>query len=125
VPSGQFFTQDGCVLFYRSTYREFILRAAIGIDLVSNAVIQSQNAFVVQISNSHELSPIRDYLLLDFSPISTRRRMASERVVSFAAAQASTLAIDPAGILATIWGSLPVGGRPLFLGITFIDFFII
>jgi len=36
------------------------------------------------------------------SPSSTSRRMASERVVSCAAAQASTLAIDSAGILAII-----------------------
>src|SRR5438876_128620 len=61
-----------------------------------------------------------------FSPISTRRRNASERVVSFAAAQASTSAISAAGILDVTCGSRPVAGRPrLFFGVTFIDFFII
>jgi hypothetical protein len=52
--------------------------------------------------------------------------MASERVVSFAVAQASTSAISAGGILAAICGSFPVGGLPRrFLGETFIDFFII
>jgi hypothetical protein len=41
-------------------------------------------------------------------------------------AHASTPAISSAGILAAICGSLPVDGLPrLFLGATFIDFFII
>jgi hypothetical protein len=61
-----------------------------------------------------------------FSPISTSVLNASERDVSFATAQASTCAISSAGIRAAICGSLPVAGRPrLFLGATFIDFFII
>ncbi len=63
-----------------------------------------------------------------FSPSSTSRRNASERLVSFAAAQASTCAINGGGIRAAIWGSLPpFAGRPLrfFFGATIIDFFII
>ena len=52
------FAQGGCVLLYCRPARELMFRAAVGVDLISNVVIQSQNAFVVQISNSHELSPI-------------------------------------------------------------------
>jgi hypothetical protein len=52
--------------------------------------------------------------------------MASERDVSCAAAQASTSAIIASGILCVTCGSLPVAGRPrVFLGGTFIDFFMI
>ena len=114
APSDQFFTQDGCVLFHRITCREFVLRIAIGNDLVSNAVIQSQNAFVVQIINPHEHSPLRDYLLLDFSPISTSRRMATERpgLSSCAAAQASIMATISSDQRVPICRPRPVAGRP-------------
>jgi hypothetical protein len=54
-----------------------MFRAAVGVDLISNALVQSQNAFVVQISNSHELSPIRDYLPFAFGPSSTRRELSN------------------------------------------------
>jgi hypothetical protein len=67
--------------------------------------------------------PIRYFFA--FIPNSTKRRNASERLVSFAAAQASTSAINDAGIREVTWGSRPVAGRPrLFFGVTFIDFFI-
>ena len=79
-PFDHFFAQGGRVLFYSRSGREFVFQASVGVDLVSNIVVKAQNAFVVQINNSHELSPIRDYLLLAFSPSSTRRRMASGRV---------------------------------------------
>jgi hypothetical protein len=47
-------------------------------------------------------------------------------LVSFASAQASTLAMSSGGILAATWGFFPVAGLPLrFLGATFIGFFII
>ncbi len=59
------------------------------------------------------------------SPNSTRRRNASERLVSFAAAQASTSAINVGGIREVTCGLRPVAGRPRFLfGVTFIDLFI-
>jgi hypothetical protein len=61
-----------------------------------------------------------------FSPSSTRRRNASDRLVSFAVAQASTCTISSVGIREVTWGSRPVAGRPrLFFGVTFIDFFMI
>jgi hypothetical protein len=60
-----------------------------------------------------------------FSPSSTSRRIASDRLVSFAAAQASTSAINAGGIRAAMWGSLPVPGRPRFLGATLVDLFMI
>jgi hypothetical protein len=45
--------------------------------------------------------------------------------VSFIVAQASTSAINAAGIRDVTCGSRPVAGRPRFLfGVTFIDFFI-
>ena len=59
------------MLFYRISGREFMFRSSVGIDLTSNIVIQAQNAFVIQISNSHGLSPLRDYLPLAFRPSST------------------------------------------------------
>ena len=50
--------------------------------------------------------------------------MASERLVSFATAQASTWQINGAGIREVTCGSRPVGGRPrFFFGVTFIDRF--
>jgi hypothetical protein len=103
-----------------------MLRAAIGIDLVSNAVIQSQNAFVVQISNSHELSPIRDYLLLDFSPISTSRRMASESegMSGWFSAQRIISARIAGSARKPIIGVIPVAGRPADFCLADIAFFI-
>jgi hypothetical protein len=63
---------------------------------------------------------------LVLSPSSTRRRNASDRLVSFAVAQASTCTISSVGIREVTWGSRPVAGRPrLFFGVTFIDFFMI
>jgi len=53
--------------------------------------------------------------------------MASERPRSFASPQASALAISAGGIRMVTIGSLPPDGgrpRPLFFGVTFIDFFI-
>ena len=64
-------------------------------------------------------------LVLTVKPSSTKRRIASERLVSFAAAQASTSAINTAGIRDVTCGSRPVAGRPrFFLGVTFIGFLI-
>jgi hypothetical protein len=58
------------------------------------------------------------------SPISTRRRMASERVVSFCAAHASTVATVASGIRDDTMTPRPVAGRPRpFFWSTFIDFF--
>jgi hypothetical protein len=65
-PIDHFFAQGGRVLFYRISGREFMFRSSVGVDLTSNVVIQAQNAFVVQIHDSHELSPIRDYLPFSF-----------------------------------------------------------
>jgi hypothetical protein len=66
IPIDHFFAQGGRVLFYRISGREFMFRSSVGVDLTSNVVIQAQNAFVVQISNSHEFSPLRDYLPVSF-----------------------------------------------------------
>ncbi len=59
-----------------------------------------------------------------FSPISTRRRMASERVVSLSAAHSSIVATLASGIREDTIRPRPVAGRPrLFFWSTFIDFF--
>jgi len=61
------------------------------------------------------------YFPFAFSPISTSRRNASERVVLFALAQVSTSAMRAGGMRAAICGSFPVAGRPRrFLGLAFI-----
>jgi hypothetical protein len=65
-PIDHFFAQGGRVLFYRISGREFMFRSSVSIDLTSNIVIQAQNAFVVQISNSHGLSPLRDLFTFGF-----------------------------------------------------------
>jgi hypothetical protein len=62
-PIDHFFAQGCRMLFNRISGREFVFRAAVGDDLVSNVVIKAQNAFVVQIPDSHELSPIRTIYL--------------------------------------------------------------
>jgi hypothetical protein len=58
---------------------------------------------------------------LAFSPISTRRRIASERVTALLVAHASMPATMDGGSRAETSGSLPVAGRPLFFGCTVID----
>jgi hypothetical protein len=56
-------------------------------------------------------------------PISTSRRIASERVASFADAHASTSTMRGGGIRDVTCGSRPVAGRTrLFFDATFIDF---
>jgi hypothetical protein len=54
-------------------------------------------------------------------PLSIRRRMASDRdgLSSWRLAQASTVLRDSGAMRSAISGSLPVAGRPRFLGITF------
>jgi hypothetical protein len=69
--------------------------------------------------------PFGIYFPFALSPISTRRRMASERLASLAAAHDSTCAMSSFGIRAVTCGSLPVGGLPRFLGVTLIDLAII
>jgi len=65
-----------------------------------------------------------DHFPFAFSPNSSKWRNASDRVVSFAAAQASTSAIKADGIREVTCGSRPVAGRPrFFFGVTFINFF--
>src|SRR3984957_6161560 len=50
--------------------------------------------------------------------------MASERPIDPLEAHASSWAISAGGSRAPTKGSFPVAGRPLFLGLTLIDFFI-
>jgi hypothetical protein len=60
------------------------------------------------------------------SPSSTRRRMASERVVSFLEAHLSTSSTVEGGIRDETIVPRPVAGRPrFFFWSTFIDFFMI
>src|SRR6478672_7281180 len=54
------------------------------------------------------------------SPSSTSRRMASERRDPLASAHASTIAINSSDARKVRAGSLPVGRRPRFLGMTFL-----
>ena len=51
--------------------------------------------------------------------------MASERVVALAFAQVSILSMSSLGMRAATIGSFPVGGRPIRLGLTDIDFLIV
>ena len=61
--------------------------------------------------------------ILTVSPSSTRRRMASERVVSFVEAQLSTALTTGGGRREETIVPRPVAGRPrLFFWSTFIDF---
>jgi hypothetical protein len=63
-------------------------------------------------------------LTCDANPSSTRRRMASERVVSFLRAQSSTLSTKGGGMRDETIVPRPVAGRPRpFFWSTFIDFF--
>jgi hypothetical protein len=54
-------------------------------------------------------------------PSSSRRRMASDREISLAAAHASIALITSCGTRAVRNGSWPVAGRPRFLRVTLID----
>jgi hypothetical protein len=76
---------------------------------------ETNHALVTPASRSARLS----YLPFTFSPSSTRRRMASERVVLFAAAQSSTLAINSSVRRKVRVGALPVAGLPRLLGVAF------
>lgn len=59
-------------------------------------------------------------------PLSISERIVSEREGEpFSIAHPSIDFISAAGKRSATSGSLPVAGRPLFLGITFIDFFAI
>ena len=61
-----------------------------------------------------------------FRPISTRRRIASERVTPFAVAHASKLVMNSSESRKVREASLPVAGRPRLLGIAFfVDAFIL
>jgi hypothetical protein len=66
------------------------------------------------------------YLPFVFRPISTRRRIASERVTPFAVAHASKLVMNSSESRNVREASLPVAGRPRLLGIAFfVDAFIL
>src|ERR1019366_10814781 len=54
-----------------------------------------------------------------FSPSSTSRRMASDRLTAPRLAQASISRIRAVGMRVLTNGSFPVAGRPRFLGVTF------
>jgi hypothetical protein len=56
------------------------------------------------------------------SPFSTRRLIASERDMPWSSAHSSSPAIRCGGMRTPTSGSFPVAGRPLFLGLTPIDF---
>jgi hypothetical protein len=55
--SGYLFAQSRPVLFYAITGHELAFRSAIGFDLISNIVVKSQYAFVLQVADPHGLSP--------------------------------------------------------------------
>ena len=69
--------------------------------------------------NTH---PSARLVRFNFSAISTSRRSASERegLSGWRLAQASTSAVNAGGARKASIGSLPVPGRPRFLGITFL-----
>ena len=60
-----------------------------------------------------------------FKPASIKRRIVSDLVTPSASARSSSASIIGGGSRTPTNGSLPVAGRPLFLGKTFIDFVII
>src|SRR3954466_10070301 len=69
---------------------------------------------------------LRSYPPFAFRPISTRRRIASERVTPFAVAHASKLVMNSSESRKVREASLPVAGRPRLLGIAFfVDAFIL
>src|SRR5262245_60333866 len=65
---------------------------------------------------------VKGGLRSNFSAISTSRRSASERegLSGWRLAHASTSAVNAGGARKASIGSLPVAGRPRFLGITFL-----
>jgi hypothetical protein len=87
---------------------------------------QVQHNMWVANARAAVLSIIRDLgaaqVRFNFSAISTRRRSASERdgLSGWRLAHASTSAVNSGGARNASIGSLPVAGRPRFLGITFL-----
>ena len=78
-----------------------------------------QPSFVVRGPGLREL-----HFPFAFSPSSTRRRTATDRVVAYLAAHSSIAVTVAAGMREDTIGSRPVAGRPGFLfWSTFIDFF--
>jgi hypothetical protein len=72
------------------------------------------------------IAPYGSYPPFAFRPISTRRRIASERVTPFAVAHASKLVMNSSESRKVREASLPVAGRPRLLGIAFfVDAFIL
>ena len=80
---------------------------------------------------AHEIGRVIHCLLVGLEaarPLSTRRRMASERsgLSGSLAAHFSIASMRSADIRKLTIGALPVAGRPLFLGMTFLlDLFIL
>jgi hypothetical protein len=69
------------------------------------------------------LVPVRHFFA--FSPISTSRRMASERVAEFSSAHFSMRPMRSSDMRTPYNGSVPVAGLPTFLRLTDIGFAII
>jgi hypothetical protein len=57
APSGDLVTQRRRAPLYGIAGHELMWKASFRFDLTANIVVKAQNALVVQISNSHELSP--------------------------------------------------------------------
>ena len=64
-PSGQFFPQGGCILLYRISRHELVRKPALSFDLGPDVFVKSQNGFVFQMLNTHNLTP---KMLFGFPP---------------------------------------------------------
>jgi hypothetical protein len=79
---------------------------------------------VLRVRPQHDETPDHFAALFRFGalmPSSSRRRTASDREISLAAAHASIASITSCGTRAVRNGSRPVAGRPRFFGVTVID----
>jgi hypothetical protein len=85
---------------------------------------RSLHSAFAKFAEANQIPRLKRHFPFAFSPSSTRRRMASERVVPFAVAHAAIATTTSVGTRAEISGSWPVAGRPLGFLCTDIAFFI-
>jgi hypothetical protein len=99
-------------------------RYVIPIKIFRRPAIREADFVAAALRDSFVFDEPDHHFCFAFRPSSTRRRTASERVVSCLAAQSSIASMISLGARTVRRGSLPVAGRPRrFLGCTFIDFF--
>ena len=97
----------------------FLSKQAVAWQNLNDEPACPRNRCPLRYWNTH---PSARLVRFNFSAISTSRRSASERegLSGWRLAQASTSAVNAGGARKANIGSLPVPGRPRFLGITFL-----